>query len=85
MFLFEAIALKAKTQAGQRTLKLLSAMDLRARSVAKPESLGKFLLIVIKVNQIGVIVHIRSVNPAHPENDRNDDYNRPGCVPQIGF
>jgi hypothetical protein len=33
--------------------------------VAKPKSLRKFLLIVIKVNQIGIVFGILSVNPHH--------------------
>jgi hypothetical protein len=55
------------------------------RLVAKPKSLWEFLLIVIKVNQVGIVFGILFVSPAHHHVRCNDAANR-GChMPETGF
>lgn len=54
-------------------------------SVAKAESLGKFLLVFIKVNQVSVIFSILAVNPEQCEMHRTDDYDHARHMPHAGL
>jgi hypothetical protein len=53
--------------------------------VAKPKSLRKFLLIVIKVNQIGIVFGMLSVNPQHHQVHRSYAANRACHMPHADF
>ena len=54
-------------------------------SVAKAESLGKFLLVFIKVNQVSVILGILAVNPDHRDMHRADDCDHAHHMPHTGL
>jgi hypothetical protein len=54
-------------------------------SIAKTESLGKFFLVFIKVDQVSVILSILVMNPEQCEMHRNDDDNRAHDMPHTGF
>ena len=66
----------ANTQAGRRGSRI---------SVAKAESLGKFLLVFIKVNQVHVIFGILVVNSEHHEMRRADDRYHAQHMPHTGL
>jgi hypothetical protein len=54
-------------------------------SVAKAESLGKFLLVFIKVDQVRVIFGILGVNPEYREMHRADDCDHAHHMPHTGL
>jgi hypothetical protein len=54
-------------------------------SVAKAESLGKFLLVFIKVDQVSVIFGILAVYPKHREVRCADDCDDAHHMPQTGL
>jgi hypothetical protein len=54
-------------------------------SVAKTESLRKFLLVFIKVDQVSVILGILGMSPEHREMRRADDYNHAHRMPHTGL
>ena len=54
-------------------------------SVAKAESLRKFLLVFIKVDQVSVILGILVMNPEHREMRRADDHNHAHHMPHTGL
>ena len=54
-------------------------------SVAKAESLGKFLLVFIKVDQVSVILGILAVNPEQREMHRADDCDHAHHMPHTGL